>query len=225
MNLKDKKVLLERFIPFILEGRSELFDRILVNRTRHMTIAIEDVYTPHNASAIIRSCDCFGIQDVHIIENQNEYELSDNVTIGSAQWVDVMQYNSKKNNTMQCINSLKSNGYKIVATTPHTNDISVENFDVSERFALFMGTEKRGLSELVLDNSDEFVKIPMVGFSESLNISVSAAICMQQFTRRIRSNVSNWQLNEEDQVDLKLNWIRSTVKTPELIEARLLSEL
>jgi tRNA (guanosine-2'-O-)-methyltransferase len=81
--------------------------------------------------------------------------------------------------------TLKNKGYQIIATTPHDDDCVMEDFDISKPSALFFGTERDGLSEEILQRADGF-QIPMVGFTESLNISVSAAIIIQNLTNRLR---------------------------------------
>ena len=210
---------------FALEERVELFNQVINNRTRYMTIALEDIYQSHNASAVLRSCDCFGVQDVHIIENDNEYKLSNEVSVGADKWLNLIKYNTQKNNTINAINQLKKDGYRIVATTPHTNDVNLEDFDLEKgKFALFFGAELPGLSDIVLDNADEFLKIPMYGFTESFNISVSAAITMHTlFNELINSDIA-WQLTEDEKNNVLLEWLKKSVKSSDLLIERFINE-
>src|SRR3990170_1173028 len=135
------KELIDYLTQFVSEPRRKKFDDVLQFRTRHITIALEDIYQPHNASAVLRSCDCFGIQDVHIIENRNSYTVNPDVALGSFKWLNLIKYNKSENNTHDSIKSLKKKGYKIIATTPHSNDCNIHDLDIEQRLCLFFGTE------------------------------------------------------------------------------------
>lgn len=204
-----------------LEQRNELMLRVLRERTRYITVVLENIYQPHNASAVLRSCDCFGIQDVHIIENTYQYEFNPHVSLGAAQWLNLYRYNSLENNTPACIEELKTNGYRIVATTPSSIAVPIPDFDVSKgKFALLFGTEKFGLTPESIGLADESIRIPMYGFTESFNISVSVSLCLFHFTERIRSEKIKWNLSEEEQVDVLLQWFRNTTTNSDLIERK-----
>ncbi len=215
--------LLKYLSDFLTERRLSLFDKVLDFRTEYITIALEDIYQPNNASAVLRSCDCFGIQNIHIIENRNEYVIDKEVSMGSHKWLTMNYLNDSDDNTDAAITSLKKQGYRIVATTPHSEEASLQNFDVNNgKFALFFGTELTGLSQQVMDRADEFLKIPMYGFTESFNLSVSAAIILQNLTSRIHNSNLDWKLNEEEKYRLKLEWIRKSIKNVDLIESEYL---
>jgi tRNA (guanosine-2'-O-)-methyltransferase len=219
------KKLIEYLSEFALEERVDLFNEIINNRTKYMTIALEDIYQSHNASAVLRSCDCFGVQDVHIIENNNEYRLSSEVSVGSDKWLNLIKYNKTENNTIDAIRKLKKDGYRIVATTPHINDVNLENFDIEKgKFALFFGAELKGLSETVLSNADEFLKIPMYGFTESFNISVSAALIMHTLYNKLKNSKINWNLNEDEKNKTLLCWLENSIKSSDLLIKRFLEE-
>jgi len=213
----EKQHLIEsvRFLEqFTTEHRLELIDKNINNRTKYITVVLENIFQPQNASAVIRSCDCFGIQDLHVIENSNEYTLNPEVVMGSSKWVDLHRYNDKEENTLDTIKSLKKQGYRIVATTPHTNDVLLPDFDLNKgKSAFFFGTELTGLSEVVMDNADEFVKIPMYGFTESFNISVSAALVLNHLSTEIRRANVNWELSEVEKLELKLEWLKKSVRS------------
>jgi len=213
----EKQQLIEsvRFLEqFTTEHRLDLIDKNICNRTKYITVVLENIFQPQNASAVIRSCDCFGIQDLHVIENSNEYTLNPEVVMGSSKWVDLHRYNAKEENTLDTIISLKKQGYRIVATTPHTNDVLLPDFDLQKgKSAFFFGTELTGLSDVVMDNADEFVKIPMYGFTESFNISVSAALVLNHLSTEIRRINVNWELSEVEKLELKLEWLKKTVRS------------
>ena len=217
MTLKNK-AFLDHLLSFVSEKKQTIFQEVISNRTNHFTVVLEDIFQPHNASAILRSCDVFGVQNIHIIENKNEYNINPKVVMGASKWLNIHKHNELENNTLSCINQLKSQGYKIYATSPHADSYLIENIPIENKFALFFGTEQDGLSDLVLNNADEHVKIPMYGFTESLNISVSGAICMYEISKRLKSSDINWQLTNQEKVDLLIEWAKKVVKRSEAIE-------
>lgn len=201
--------LLEHLESYLTEHRKERFFKVLSQRTRHFTVAIEDVFQLHNTSAVIRSCDVFGIQDVHIIEEQNRKRIDKEISMGAQKWVDLHRYNTTKD----CIATLKQKGYQIVATSPHHDECYLPDFDVTKKSCFFFGRETEGLSDDVLKQADAFLKIPMVGFTESLNISVSAAIILQFVTAKIKSTGIHWQLSHEEMLEKRLDWSKKTIKS------------
>jgi tRNA (guanosine-2'-O-)-methyltransferase len=209
--------LLNKLYEHISPNKKELFEKIAPNRTRHVTAILEDIFQPHNASAVIRSCDCFGIQDIHIIENRYQFDPSRRVHMGASKWVDQYKYNEQEDNTATCINALKEKGYKIIGTSPHAKT-SIEDLDLSSPVAFLFGTELEGLSQEAMDMADTNVYVPMYGFTESFNISVSAALIFSQITQRLRNSEINWQLSKDEIVDLKIKWCKKIVKHGNKIE-------
>jgi len=210
---------------FVTDNRHELFDQVLENRTKYITIALEDIYQSQNASAVLRTSDCFGLQDIHIIENRNMYDVNPDVALGSSKWLNLIKYNHTENNTLEAINSLREKGYRIVATTPHNDDVNLEDFDLNKgKVALFFGTELNGLSDLMIENADEYLKIPMVGFTESFNISVSAAIILHHLTSKLRRSDINWQLPSAEKEELMIDWLKKTIKMSSMLVEEFLSK-
>ena len=205
---------------FLTDNRKEKFLKVLGNRTNHFTVAIEDVFQLHNTSAVMRSCEVFGVQQLNVVEEKFGKSIDKEIAMGAQKWVDVNRYESISN----CVESLKNKGYQIIATTPHENDCFMDDFDISKPSALFFGTERDGLSEEVMKNADGFLKIPMVGFTESLNISVSAAITLQNLTNRLRKSDVKWQLSEEEILIKRLQWAKNSIKDIKRIEARYYEE-
>ena len=208
--------LLEHLETYLTPERKARFDAVLPNRTKHFTVATEDVYQLHNTSAVIRSCDVFGIQEVHIVEERNSKRIDREIAMGSQKWVDLQRFHTVKD----CIQNLKDNDYQIVATTPHENDLVLANFDIRKKSCFFFGRETEGLSQEVLEAADCYLKIPMVGFTESLNISVSAAIILQDVTYKLRKSDVIWQLSEQEQLEKRLDWISKTLKSYDKIVER-----
>ena len=220
--INNDDILLEYLMGFLTEHRKTLFSQIIKNRTRHLTVILEDIYQPHNASAVLRTCDCLGIQDVHIIENRNKYQVNPKVALGASKWLNLYKYKEKEDNTLACIQHLKKQGYRIIATTPHKNDVTVNELPIDKKTALIFGQELRGLSDNAMALSDGFVKIPMYGFTESFNISVSAAIMLKVLTDRMRTENIAWQLTEAEQKNILLQWTRNSIKRVDLIEKEFL---
>ncbi len=219
---------------FLTENRLNRFEEVIQHRTRHITVVLEDIFQPHNASAVLRSCDCFGIQDVHIIENNYRYSVNPDVELGSAKWITLHRYDrglkgdgsekipaaysGNQLATSDCVDELKKNGYKIIVTSPHKNDCSIDELDLTQKTALFFGSEKPGVSSSTFELADGFVKIPMVGFTESLNISVSAAVTLYTLTSRLKKSSVNWKLSSEEENEIRLQWLRNSIPKSEMIE-------
>ncbi len=208
--------LLEYLESFLTSRRQGLCKKILNERTNYFTVAVEDVYQLHNTSAVIRSCDVFGIQNVHVIEEVNVKRIDREIAMGAQKWVDINRYDS----TDTCVRTLKDKGYQIIATTPHDDSKVLQDFDINKPAAFFFGREQQGLSDTVLNAADSKLHIPMVGFTESLNISVSAAIILQHVTSKLRETDIKWQLSEDEKLEKRLEWTKKVVKSHEQIIAR-----
>lgn len=200
---EQKQQLYEAAAELYSDNKRQLFDRLVQNRTRHICVVLEDIFQAHNASAVLRSCDCFGVQDVHVIEDRNRYAPNSDVSMGSDKWVDYRKHPS----ILQTYDELRARGYKIIATLPHENDTMITDLDISQPTALVFGTELTGLTQEAIDHADGYVKVPMYGFTESFNISVCAALSLFCLTEKMRRDPSvSWQLTPEEQVTLKLYW-------------------
>ncbi|WP_419211807.1 TrmH family RNA methyltransferase [Maribacter sp. X9] len=201
--------LLEYLEGFVSEKRKQKFLEVLSQRTNFITVAVEDVYQMHNTSAVVRSCESFGVQQAHLIEGRYGKRLDEEIAMGAQKWVDIHRYKNSK----QAIDSLRTQGYKIIATSPHAESSLLHNFRLDGKIALFFGTETKGLSDEVLSNADAFLKIPMVGFTESLNISVSAAILLQHLTTDLRNSDFEWKLAPEEVMEKRLDWAKKSIKS------------
>ncbi len=211
--------LIEHMSGCVTAKRLAHFKQVLAERTRYITVLLEDIYQSQNASAVLRTCDCTGIQDVHIVEENNEYEINSDVALGANQWLSLHYYNAGGNNIYKAVKKLKSEGYRIVATSPHKEGSTPENFDLNKgKAALMFGTELSGLTGEALELADEFIQIPMAGFTESYNISVSAAITLYTLRKRLESSSLHWKMGEVEQYELLLNWLRTSIKMSDLIE-------
>jgi len=195
--------------PFLTEARRQRFEEVLAHRTHWVTVVTEDLFDPHNISAVLRSCDCFGIQSAHIIEENNPYRTSPGVSKGAWKWLDLHRHTS----TTHALRKLKDRGYAICCTTPHTDDTTPEELPIDRPVALVFGSEGPGISEAAKAEADYFVRIPMYGFTESFNISVAAALTLQTVTSRVRSMENgNWRISAAERVRLLGDWAERTIK-------------
>lgn len=206
---------------FITPARKKRINEILLRRTNHLAVCVEDVYQLHNTSAVIRSCDVFGIQQLHVIEEQFGERLDKNIAMGAEKWVDVYRYESAK----ACVGKLKLDGYKIIATSPHQKSYPLKDFDISQKSVICFGTEKSGLSKVIMDQADGFLHIPMEGFAESLNISVSAAIILHELRSRLNQSTIPWQLSKKECLAKRIDWTMKSIRSIDDIVSRYNSEL
>lgn len=208
---------LEYMTRFITDERREVLQHTVAQRTHYMRILTENMFHPQNASAIMRHCEAFGIQQIHTVEDRCKFDPSVNIVRGTQKWVDVEHHDT----TAEALRALKSEGYRIVATTPHRCSATPETFDVTKgKFALVFGTEHAGISDEVIEAADDFLMIPMCGMVESLNVSASAAILIYMLSERIRQSVDGWQLSDAEQLKLLTRWTMSSVRDYEGILRR-----
>lgn len=217
--------LVDHLSGFVTENRLSLFRKVLGERTRYITVLLEDIYQSQNASAVLRSCDCTGIQDVHIVEQQNEYEINRDVALGSNQWLSLHYYKEGTDNIATAVEALRKKGYRIVATSPHKKGSTPESFNLEQgKAALLFGTELNGLTDRALGLADEYIQIPMVGFTESYNISVSAALSLYSLRKRLENSSLNWRISEDEKNELLLSWLRTNIKMSDKIETKFIQE-
>lgn len=210
---------------FLGDERIGIIKRVLSNRTRYITVCLEDIYQSQNASAVLRSSEAFGLQDVHIIENSNSFSINPNVVRGSDKWLTIHRYFNSACPTSDAISSLRSNGYRIVATSPHVDGVALEDFDLTKgKVAVFFGNEHNGVSQTLLDQADEYLYIPMYGFTESFNISVAAAMTIHTLRGKLHEQDIRWALSGAEYEELLFSWLNKAVKRPDLIVKRFLDE-
>lgn len=218
------KKILEKFYNVISENKIEMFNRIASQRTKHVTVVLENIHQEHNASAVIRTCDCFGIQELHVIEKDNQYKVQRDIALGAGRWVDMFNFNEGNQVTFDCISKLKEKNYKIIATSPHVSK-TLNDIDVSQPLAFVFGTEHIGISEEVKDLADDFITIPMYGFTESFNISVSVALLLNEIRSKLEKSAFNWKLSENEQTNLKIKWCKKILNGGDAMEKYFYNEL
>ncbi len=211
-NREYDQALHDYLLEYVTENKQQKFDEVLAQRTRGLTVVLEDIFKPHNASAVMRTAECMGLQDVHVVEQDNAFNLNPYVLRGSGKWLTIHHYRKEKgvNNTIACLDQLKEAGYSVVATTPYGNAVDYKELKVQGRTAVVFGAEETGISQEVIDRADALIKIPMMGFTESFNISVSAAIVLEHYNAALRE-LGDWELSEMEKFDLKLEWMKKAV--------------
>jgi len=207
--------LIKYFEQLVTSQRLKKIEHLVKERTRHVSIVLEDVFQSHNTGAILRSCEAFGVQDVHCITDRNQLNVNKSIASGAAKWLNVMQYQTMND----CVTELKKNDYQLIATSPHAVT-PLSEVDITKKTVLLFGTEKEGLSEELCALADQQVSIPMYGFIESFNVSVSVALCLYELIKKLRASTLDWQLTEQEQEDLILDWLRESVDHSDLLEAR-----
>jgi tRNA (guanosine-2'-O-)-methyltransferase len=210
--MSETELITSVFSGCVTQKRLGRMEEILTQRTRYLTVALEDIYQSQNASAVLRTCECFGVQDIHIIENYNPYNINPMVLKGSDKWLSIHRYNQTDSNTAKAVQRLKFEGYRVIATSLCEKSTLLSDFDVERgKCAIFFGNEHQGVSEYIMDQADEYLKIPMYGFTQSLNISVSAGAIISQLIEKIRNSAVSWQLSDPEKDVLRAEWLQSSV--------------
>ena len=217
-----KPELIQFLSGFVTPERLNLFNKILSQRTNYLTVVLEDLYQTQNTSAVLRTADCFGIQNVHVIENKHVFQVNPDVVRGASNWVAVNRHNGAVMNTPAALQELRREGYRIVVATPHDHDVDLEKFDLGKgKAAIVFGCERPGLTEWAMKEADEYMKIPMAGFTESLNVSVAVAITLHHLTHQLRTHTEiDWHLTETEKQKLLLDWLRTSIKRVDLLEEK-----
>lgn len=210
------KELVHLLEEYVTPNKVEVINKVLSERTRHLIVVLEDIYHSQNASAVMRTCDCFGIQDLYITQNLHDYTVNPNVVRGASKWITQYLYEREALSSHKCIQDLRAKKYRIVGTTPDPKAASILELDINEPTAIIFGTEKEGLSNYAKTEVDELVRIPMYGFTESFNISVSVALILQELVSRLKQSELNWQLTDQEKQELKLEWYKRIVKRSDL---------
>lgn len=225
MDAEQAQALMAYLEAFVTPERQSKIDAVLAQRTRYVTVVAEDFHDAHNASAILRSCEGLGIQDIHVVENFNTFKARRRAASGSTKWLTIHHYNHETaDNTLCCLRHLKAQGYRIAATSPHADACPPELVPLDQKLAILFGSERYGISQRASDMADVKLTIPMVGFAESLNVSVSAALCLYSITRRLRQMNIDWSLSMAEKLRLRLEWIRHSARNSDRLEHHFLMQ-
>ncbi|MDR0205645.1 MAG: RNA methyltransferase [Bacteroidales bacterium] len=225
MDTKIRKQLIQYLESFLTEERKILLHKVLESRTRYITVVVEDLYQTQNISAVLRSCECVGIQDVHIVEGENDFQIHKAIAMGADKWLTIKHYENEKNPMLKSIKDLKTKGYSVVATVPDENCSFLDELSFETPTAFLFGTELTGLSKEAIEAADKTVKIPMYGFTNSFNISNSVAIIVSISIEKLRKTNIRWQLTEVEMEELLFDWVQKSLNKPELLIKRYLANI
>ncbi|MCD8483045.1 MAG: RNA methyltransferase [Verrucomicrobia bacterium] len=217
MNLSEQIAFLD---PFVTEEKRAKMESVLALRTSFIRVVLEDVFQPHNASAVIRTCECFGVQNLHVIEKEHRYRPNADIARGATNWISLHRHKRTPGSeppTLACLRKLRSMGYRIVATAPGDGSLSIRELDLSSPLALCFGTEWAGASDELLAEADIKAHIPMLGFTQSFNVSVSVALCLYELIGRLHRDRDDWSLSDAEKDELRLAWRKQTVRFSERI--------
>lgn len=217
--MSNTKQLIDALLQYITPTRQQTLMNALQYRTYHFSVLLEDIYQPHNASAILRSCDAFGIQDVHILEQYNTFKPNQEVAVGSTKWVSIHPY--KDTSISNIYNKLRTKGYQIIATTLGEHSTTLDTFNISKPSVLVFGNELKGLTQEAIESADSSLYIPMFGFVDSFNISVSVAIILSNIITRLHTSQVPWQISKEESENILFTWLKNDVHKSEAILQRL----
>ena len=221
---ETERKLLVHLQSFLTRARRDRFEEILSRRTRLLTLVLEDVFQPHNQSAVLRSADACGVQDVHIIETASQLDIARDIALGSDRWLTIHRHQHASDNTHTCLRKLQAEGYHILVASPHPPAVPLPEVSVTRKTALVIGHETTGTSQTALELADERVVIPMWGFVESFNLSVAAALCLYDLRRKLDASGLDWRLSDEEAEELRFRWTRQSTPHVEAIERRFLGE-
>ena len=217
LSLEELRERIDYLSSFLLESRIDTLTRALNMRTEYITVMTENMFHAQNASAIVRHCEAFGVQNIHTVEELCPFLPTLNIALGTDKWIDINRHAT----TVDAVKSLREQGYRIIATTPHHKSCTPETFDVKKgKFALVFGTEKTGVSKEILEEADEYLQIPMCGMVDSLNVSASAAILIYMLSQRMRLECEDWHLSEEKYARTLYDWYRFAVRDSEALLER-----
>lgn len=195
----------------LTEARWERMAFVAARRTRWIRVVLEDIYQGHNASAILRTCDCFGVQDIHAIELRNRFKANDEIALGASNWLTVRRWDEAAGGRAGCLQHLRAQGCSIAVTYLGDNTTTLEELPIDRPIALCFGTEKDGITPELLAAADHRIRIPMHGFTQSFNVSVTAALCLHTLTTRLHASPHPWRLSDEEREILLTQWaVRQT---------------
>ena len=194
---------IEAYLPRITEHRRDLLVKVVQNRTRHFCMVLEDLFDPHNISAVIRTAEVFGLEDVHVIEEVNPYKVNKSILKGSIKWMNI--YLHKKR--MACMEHLRKKGYRIAVASTNTNN-SVLDLDLSQPTAFYLGSEFTGNHPDTLAAADCEFKLPQYGITESMNVSVAGGVLMCYLDHFMQQKGrQSFTLSPKERDELLLEWL------------------
>lgn len=166
----------------VSDERAARIDAVLDARLTSVSVALEDLYDPHNGAATLRTCEAFGLQDLHAIEVDHRFSANKGITKGCDRWLDLHRWPDP----VSCVTSLRDRGFRVLATAPDA-PVDIDDVDVSTPLAILFGNEHHGVTDRAVAACDGAIAIRMHGFTESFNLSVSVALVISRLAARRRA--------------------------------------
>jgi tRNA (guanosine-2'-O-)-methyltransferase len=205
----------------LTQHKQQLFAQKVANRTQYYCLVLDQLEAPHNVNAILRSADVFGFQSVFGIEAETLPEVKRGISKGADKWVTFTPFIGPQAHQV-CFDTLESNGYILTGLSGSPQAIDVWDLDPTKKRAFVLGNEKYGLRPASLSRITEMVRIPMVGFSESLNVSVVAGILMAILRKKLPAHLA--QLPDETTFQVLCEWALKTIPSGPAILSHFLTK-
>lgn len=184
-------------------------DSVLDARLASLTAAVEDTYDPHNAAATIRTSEALGLQELHVIEPGERFSAVKGVTRGAHRWIELHRWPGAE----VAAAGLKARGFRVYATLPDARAVSIEDVDVSTPVAVIFGNEHEGVSPAAIAACDGTLTVPMFGFTESYNLSVTVGLAMSRLAARRRAHLgAQGDLDPERRARLRARWFALRIR-------------
>lgn len=201
---------IETLEPLAVEERRARLWSVIQSRIGNVTVLMDAPHDPHNAAAVLRSCDGFGIPRLHVVPREEEFAVGRTVAKGAERWIEVVPHPTPR----QALAALHAEGFVSVATHPEGN-LDPDALAGLPKVALILGNEHDGVCDALHEGAQDSVRIPMRGFVESFNVSVAAAVLLYAATRGRRGD-----LPEEERLRLYARaLVRSVPRALEILEA------
>ena len=185
--------------------RCARLDAVLAMRQPDLTVFAENLHKPRNFSAMVRSCDAVGINEMHVLPGEDDLRTHWNTSQGAEKWMNIRTHDSPE---VAC-RYLKSKAFQLVAA--HLSDTAVDyhEVDYTQPIALVLGTELFGVSDTTLSFVDQLISIPMMGVTQSLNVSVACAVVLYEAQRQRQAEgmYDSCQLDKETLEKQRFEWL------------------
>jgi tRNA (guanosine-2'-O-)-methyltransferase len=216
MSLKEKQAFYAKISMELSDHKRQLFERKIQHRTRHFSLALEDMMKTQNASALMRTADAFGVQRVDIYDKNERFNVSSGISKGVEKWLDTSFFNTyNEGGVAEWAELLKSSGRKLYVTALNASAKPLHDIDATIPATICFGNEQEGASEELLKHADEVIYIPMKGFVESFNVSVSCGIVLHHLTHKMEEAGIARGLSQEDEITTKIDWALRTIPNPQ----------
>lgn len=192
------------FEQFITDDRKRKINGVLSYRINRIVLVLENIYDPHNVSAVIRTCDGLGFLDLYIVDPNKKIKYSSPITTGAEKWLNIFTYNE----IGKCYEDLRKKGYQIYASVLDKKAENLTDIDINKgKTAFVLGNEHSGLTEEAINGADGLFYIPMYGFVQSFNISVTAAMVLYWSREKLNMAGISGDLSDKEIEKYKIKWL------------------